>query len=287
MEGIYENLEALSPKQRQTLEDNREQAFLSKRLATIDINVPVEFDEAAFNLDEPDKETLRELFKTLEFRTLAKRVLNEDPAIGPAHQTDLFGNAVAKEAVDAAAADVSELRTFDPEKQHYELADTVEKQEQLVAQLLAQTEISFDTETTGTDANMAELVGLSFSWKENTGWYVPVPADSTLAKEIVNRFRPVLESNSIAKIGQNLKYDWSVLRENGFRPRGLGADTMVAAYLLAPEGRHNLQGLADQYLGYTVQTTSRFAGKEKINSPLIKSPLLRQHVTPPKTPGLP
>lgn len=264
MENIIAHSHELKGKQRENVETFAEQGMISKKLATIILNVPVEFDESTLILEEPDRELLEPLFAELEFRTLGRRVFGDGFNIGDAkanvsQQIDLFGNPVDApvsktkvfEALPNAFEQPATAKTILDTKPNYHLTATAEDRKTLIELLLKQETICFDTETTSIDANMAELVGLSFCIQPGEGWYIPVPADRAVAQSIVDEFRIVLENEQIAKIGQNLKYDILVLKWYDVQVKGKLFDTMLAHYLIDPDTRHNMDVLSENYLGYT------------------------------------
>ncbi|AMQ01146.1 DNA polymerase I [Pedobacter cryoconitis] len=278
MENIIANAEQLKGKQRENVIAFADQGMISKKLATIILNVPVEFDEQSLLLEEPSRELLEPLFAELEFRTLGKRVFGDGFSIGDAkanvsQQTDLFGNSVDEP--------VSKTKTFEQlpnlfeqppvgktiadTKPDYQLVDTAEKRKVLIDLLLQQESVSFDTETTGIDANRAELVGLSFCIEVGKAWYIPVSADQAEAQAVVDEFRPVLENEKIGKTGQNIKYDILVLKWYGVDIKGKLFDTMLAHYLIDPDTRHNMDVLSENYLGYTPISITTLIGPKGKN----------------------
>jgi DNA polymerase-1 len=284
MENIIANSHELKGKLKENVENFAEQGLLSKKLATIILDAPVALDPVSLLVEEPDRSILEPLFAELEFRTLGRRVFGEDfsvtesrpaSAAAPVHhagQTDLFGNPVDAEKVIAKQLHLDELdlpapvaaKNIENTPHTYHLADTAEKRAALAALLSQQKEICFDTETTGTDANNCELVGLSFSVKPGEAWYVPVSANQAECQQVVNEFKAVLESESIAKIGQNIKYDILVLKWYGVSVKGTLFDTMLAHYILDPDSRHSMDILAENYLGYSpVSITSLIGAKGK------------------------
>jgi DNA polymerase-1 len=275
MEEIIAHSHELKGKQRENVEQFAEQGLLSKKLATILLNVPVELDEEGLELCAPSKELLEPLFAELEFRTLGKRVFGDDFSITemkPAGtQTDLFGNEVATGRT-TMTVDIEDIRedfiiaskNIDNVPHEYHLADTFEKRASLIAMLQQQESFCFDTETTGTDANNCELVGLSFSVKAGEAWYIPVPVDQEAVKSIVNEFKPVLENEKISKIGQNLKFDILVLKWYDVQVKGKLFDTMMAHYVIDPDTRHGMDVLSENYLNYKpVSITSLIGAKGK------------------------
>lgn len=276
MENIIANAHELKGKQRENIENFAEQGLISKKLATIILNVPIAFDEAALKLESPSKELLEPLFAELEFRTIGKRVFGEDFSVNEgklsaSQQKDLFGNEVelknkATETAQPSLFDTPiDAKNINNTPHEYFLIDTDEKRKELIDLLLSQERISFDTETTGTDANLAELVGLSFAIKPSEGYYIPLPANAAITQAILEEFRPVFESESIVKIGQNIKYDMLVLKWYNISVKGKLFDTMLAHYLIDPDTRHNMDVLAENYLGYTPISISTLIGAKGKN----------------------
>lgn len=278
MENIIANSHELKGKQRENVENFAEQGMISKKLATIILDVPVEFNPDTLILEEPSRELLEPLFAELEFRTIGKRVfgdgfsVNETKGTG-SQQIDLFGNAVT-EPVGKTTAFVTPPSLFDesvPSKtlentaHDYRLVDTPELRKSLIAHLAQQESICVDTETTGTDANLAELVGLSFSTKPGEGYYIPLSADIAEVQPILEEFRAVLENENIAKIGQNIKYDILILKWYGISVKGKLFDTMLAHYLIDPDTRHNMDVLSENYLGYTPVSITKLIGPKGKN----------------------
>ena len=273
MENIIANSHELKGKQRENVENFAAQGLVSKKLATIILNVPVEFNEEKLILEEPSKELLEPLFAELEFRTIGRRVFGEEFNVNEAksenQQKDLFGNDVATKPKDFNAQpslfDVPiDAKNISNTPHEYFLIDTPEKRKELIDILLKQPTISFDTETTGTDANLADLVGLSFSIKPGEGYYIPVPADRAITQAIVDEFKVVLENEHIGKIGQNIKYDMLVLKWYDVQVKGKLFDTMLAHYLIDPDTRHNMDVLSENYLGYTpISITTLIGAKGK------------------------
>lgn len=277
VENIIANSHELKGKQRENVETYAEQGLISKKLATIILDVPVEFNEKELELEEPSRELLEPLFAELEFRTIGKRVFGEGFNKGTAvisQQTDLFGNVVSETITYTEVItppeqvlelpEVKVLNTIDNTPHNYMLADTVELRKSLIELLKKQERISFDTETTGTDANLADLVGLSFSIKAGEGYYIPVPADREEALKIVEEFRTVFEDENILKIGQNIKYDMLILKWYGVSVKGRLFDTMLAHYLIDPDTRHNMDVLSENYLNYSpISITTLIGAKGK------------------------
>ncbi len=276
MENIIAHSHELKGKQRENVENFAEQGLISKKLATIILDVPVEFDDHALEMGEPSRELLEPLFAELEFRTIGRRVFGEDFTVGSttttvSQQTDLFGNVV--ETVRRVEVVVSppppvfeqpEIKTIEDVEHQYLLVETAEQRKELIELLMKQENISFDTETTGTDANMADLVGLSFCIKPGVAYYIPLSEDRTEAQRIIDEFRPVLENEQIAKTGQNLKYDILVMKWYEVQVKGRLFDTMLAHYLIDPDTRHNMDILSENYLNYRpVSITTLIGAKGK------------------------
>jgi DNA polymerase I len=277
MENIISHSHELKGKQRENVEQFAAQGLMSKKLATIILDVPVELDEAGLEMCAPSKDLLEPLFAELEFRTLGRRVFGDDFSITETKavsiQTDLFGDPVAtnRTTMTVDLTDITEVETTIAAKNinnvphEYHLADTAEKRSELIALLKRQKSICFDTETTGTDANDCELVGLSFAIKHGQAWYVPVPADQQVAKSIVDEFKPVLEDASIGKTGQNIKYDVLMLKWYGVDVQGELFDTMLAHYIIDPDTRHNMDILSENYLGYKPVSITELIGAKGKN----------------------
>ncbi|MDB5020726.1 MAG: polymerase, partial [Pedobacter sp.] len=276
VENIIANAHELKGKMRENVEMFAEQGLVSKKLATIILDVPVDFDEEALKLAEPSRELLEPLFAELEFRTLGKRVFGESFTIGDtrnviSQQTDLFGELIeesqSESTVFVAPPSLFEqptAKTIADVAHDYKLVDTPELRAELIELLLSQEIISWDTETTGTDANLADLVGLSFCIEVNKGYYIPLPADRAAAQLIIDEFRPVLENEKIGKIGQNIKYDILILKWYDVHVKGTLFDTMIAHYLIDPDTRHNMDLLSQNYLGYSpISITTLIGGKGK------------------------
>ncbi|GHB30880.1 DNA polymerase I [Mongoliitalea lutea] len=275
IEKLLENTDKLKGKQKENVENFAQQGLLSKELATINIEVPVEFNEVELRYEGPDEEKLKALFAELEFRTLTQRVFGEKikkPQAKVSEQLGLFTGAVEEEK-EGEVATVDESPVAVPEffdniltKAHdYHRIEGDEAIADLLAYLEIQQEICFDTETTSLNPNEAELVGLSFAYVAGEAFYVPVPEDQTQAKAILERFRGVFENEAITKIGQNVKYDLLVLKNYGLDVKGKLYDTMLAHYLIEPEGKHSMDWLAQQYLNYRPVSIESLIGKKGKN----------------------
>ena len=249
IDSLLERTSELKGALKKKVEENAEQIKFSKFLATIRTDVPVSLDLEALRMTDPDRDELRQIFTELEFKTLSDKFLNNRENIknNANQQLDLFAENPTDGQVDA---EKSNLRALTDMPHTYKLVDTEEDMRRLCDFFMTKSFLSLDTETTSTNAIDAELVGLSFSVEENEAFYVPVPADRQQAQNIVNIFKPVYESPSILKIGQNIKYDMEVLMNYGVTLGGEMFDTMIAHYLLQPELRHNMDYMAEVYLGY-------------------------------------
>ncbi len=272
IENLFDHIEELKGKQKESITQNQEQIRLAKDLVTIRLDVPVEFNEQELVYGRANKENLTALFRELEFTTLATRVLSAmDPSDDNSVETSsgdasygVFspeqGNLF--EAPSALNTAYSHLKTLQDVEHHYNYIDTTEKAKALAESMKELKALCFDTETTDLNALEAELVGMAFAWEPHKGWYVPVPADRKEAIKIVEIFRPVLENEGILKVGQNLKYDIQVLKNYELSTKGALFDTMIAHYLLQPEQKHGLDFLAEAYLGYRNITTEDLIGKK-------------------------
>jgi DNA polymerase I len=282
IENVLKNADGIKGALGEKIRAGKEAALLSKKLATIITNVPVEFHEEDFKLKEWDKEKLKDVFAELEFRTLGKRILGEDFSVASAQktviekeipqgvQTDLFGNIIEtgsqKSEAGEDAEDTNEALAIDkninntPHK--YEAVTDEKAIKKLVTELKKQDEICFDTETTGIDANDAELVGLSFSIKPGEAYYIPCPADQKKTKEILSHFEPLFGDKKKVWIGQNTKYDLLVLKWYGIEITGKLFDTMLAHYVIEPDGKRSMDLLSEKFLGYAPVSIEELIGKK-------------------------
>jgi DNA polymerase-1 len=280
VEEIIAHSHELKGKLKENVETFAEQGLMSKKLATINLNSPVELDDAGLEMCSPSKELLEPLFAELEFRTLGRRVFGDDfsiteiKAVSAGTQIDMFGAPVA-EGRTTMTVDIQDIGTS-PETvvaskninnvpHTYYLADTQEKRAELIALLKQQKSFCFDTETTGTDANNCELVGLSFAVKAFEGWYVPVPVDQKEVQAIVDEFKEVMEDPAIGKIGQNLKFDILMMKWYGVQLCGDLFDTMMAHYIIDPDTRHGMDVLSENYLGYKPVSITELIGPKGKN----------------------
>ncbi|MFT3704135.1 MAG: DNA polymerase I [Agriterribacter sp.] len=286
LEKILENAEGIKGALGEKIRKGREDAIMSKKLATIITNVPVEFHEEDYKLKDWNKDLLKEVFLELEFRTLAQRLLGESIPIAArtstsdktvtAVQTDLFGNTVAQEpakkAVKEIPAETSEGeetivapaagRNIHNTAHNYKAVVEDKDLIELVKQLSAQKEICFDTETTGLDANDTELVGMSFAWTPGEAYYIPCPPEKDKTLEILKKLNPVFSNPSIIWVGQNIKFDMLVLRWYGTEITGELFDTMLAHYVIEPDGKRGMDLLSAQYLGYEPVHIEELIGKK-------------------------
>ncbi len=266
VENVIANADKLKGKLAEKVKEHANLAIMSKQLATIITNAPVEFDEKALVLDAPDKEKLKDVFNELEFRNLAKRILNEELPVEnpetPLKQQTLFGDS---DNVTAAieSNDSSELQNIRTTAHQYTLCNSSLLRRELINKLGQSVWFSFDTETTNIDANKAELVGMSFSIKPYEAYYVPLSSVYDEAREVVQEFKQVFENETIGKTGQNIKYDMMMLKWYDIEVRGTLFDTMIAHYLIEPDMRHNMNILSEIYLGYEPVKIEELIGTKK------------------------
>ncbi|MEY2828638.1 MAG: polymerase, partial [Bacteroidota bacterium] len=285
------------------INDNADKALMSKNLATIITDVPFTYNLEEAIIEEPNKDELAEIFSMLEFKTLGKRLLGNDfaPSNSPkggelgntqSQGVDLFGNNIkVKSKVggsspsplekglgdEAEDAEVSgEVLPFGEDlggasknisntPHQYFIIDSKEKRAELIQQLMQQNEFCFDTETTGTDANNVEIVGMSFSWKAGEGCYIPFGVDWEESKNILHEFKIVFDDETKTIIGQNVKYDMLVLKWYGLELKGKIFDTMLAHYVIEPEGKRSMDMLSAQYLDYMPVSITELIGKKGKN----------------------
>ncbi len=314
LEGVLDNADKITGSMGEKVRAGKKSAIMSKKLATIITNVPVTFHEEEFRLKEKNKSALAEIFNELEFKTLGKRILGEafsvsggagaaEVAAAKQEQTDLFGNTVnVKTKNKKGIADKKEGPSINndvAEEGGEDLSDedlpvelvvnknsantphsykAIEGKENILAfvkELSAQKEICIDTETTGINANDVELVGLSFSYKEHEGFYIPI-ANEAEAKKTLALFEPLFKNKDIVWIGQNLKYDFLVLKWYGVELLGKTFDTMLAHYVIEPEGRRSMDLLSAQFLGYEPISITTLIGKKGKNQGTMRDAPLDQ-----------
>ncbi len=292
LENVLANADNIKGSMGEKVRAGRENAIMSKKLATIITNVPVEFHEENFRLKEANKESLSEVFAELEFKTLGKRILgdafnafagNGNDARADNRQRDLFGNVIEskgatvverKENNTTEAADQSNLETqlgmtaehnIENTPHEYILVNDGNAVDALINTLKKVKEICFDTETTGKDANDMEIVGMSFSIEPHKGWYVPLSADQKLAQRKIDQFKILFDNPDILWIGHNIKYDLLVMKWYNIEIKGKITDTMLAHYLIDPDGRRGMDLLSTQYLHYEPVSIETLIGKKGKN----------------------
>jgi DNA polymerase-1 len=284
MEGLLANTDQLKGKMKEKVEANGELGLLSKKLATIMLDVPVEFDAKDFELDHPDIEKVKQIFQDLEFRRLTDNFIKtfspeasapaatnqktesttpspkKNPSAG-AGQFSLFGG-------DDTAEEVSndyQRKTAENTSHFYQSVASGMATKLFIKNLMNQSSVCFDTETTSINPLEAELVGIAFSWEAGKGFYLPFPEDRDEAQSLIEELRPFFENETIEKIGQNLKYDIKVLAKYNIEVKGKLFDTMLAHYLINPDMRHNMDVLAETYLNYTPISITALIGKKGKN----------------------
>ena len=256
VEGLLDHVDELKGKQKENVETYRDQALLSKELVTIHLNVPLDFGLDDLAVKKRNEQKLKTLFAELEFNTLGKRLFGNDFNVDQ-QQISLFGDETALEGVSAH-------KTIADVEHTYHLVDTPEKRATLIEKLAQQKAFCFDTETTGLNPRTCELLGLAFSFQPHTGYYVPIPEDPKKNKAVLEEFRGILENPNTKKIGHHLKFDLSVLLWQGIRVQGPVFDTMLAAYVTAPEMRRGMDSLSLALLGYEpIKIESLIGEKEK------------------------
>ena len=308
VENLIAHADELKGKQKENVVNFAEQGLMSKSLATINLEVPVDFDEEELRAKEPDVPALMALFEELEFRTFAKRFLEDykgkqstldgpSTVSGTSASPSLRGTKQSRETAESQTPDLFSTSTpsgeFDLFHQgdnsgilefsdkdsaktvahDYKLVESDADIKALVDMLSKQKQIVFDTETTNIDVYSAELVGLSFAIKAHEAWYLSMPADREACQKKLELLRPLFEDESIMKIGQNLKYDISMLAQYGIRVKGPIFDTMLAHYLLEPEQRHNMDYLAEVYLNYLTIPIEDLIGKGRMQKTMREVPV--------------
>ncbi|MDH5412652.1 MAG: DNA polymerase I [Flavobacteriaceae bacterium] len=289
IENLLANTDKLKGKMKEKVEENAEQGLLSKKLATIMLDVPVDFHEKDFELNTPDIAKVKEIFNELEFRRLTENLLktfdqekgvnteekskeNITPQNIPGDnvQFDLFsqpgsGKMVKEEVV------INGFKTIKNTPHFYQFINTKVSRKLLIELLIKQSSVCFDTETTSIKSLEAELVGIAFSWEKGKGYYVIIPEDQEEAQGIVEEFKPFFENEHIEKIGQNIKYDIKVLSNYDMKVKGKLFDTMIAHYLINPDMRHNMDVLAEAYLNYQPVSITELIGKKGKNQLSMRS----------------
>lgn len=280
MENLLANTHQLKGAIKDKIEANAELGILSKKLATILLDCPVVFDEKDYELSTPDVEKTDALFQELEFRQMKAQFdkLYNPQALesgaeevyvkkAPAKKTneeqfDLFG---FSDATEETTTNYSNYATLENTNHNYTIVQGELGTKLFLQTLMNQTSVCFDTETTGIDALNAELVGMSFSWSKGEAYYVPFSENRDEAQALVEKFKPFFESETIEKIGQNIKYDLKILSNYGVSIKGKLFDTMIAHYLINPDMRHNMDVLSETYLKYTPKSIEELIGKKGKN----------------------
>ena len=282
MEGLIKNTQELKGKMKEKVEANAELGLLSKKLATILLDVPVEFDAKYFEMESPDQEKVAAIFQELEFRRLMEnfnktfnnkvkeeiqtqitkqvKPIKKTPSAGTG-QFSLF-DVPTEEINNVAPYKRQNIKTV---SHFYQFIDKDLAFELFLNQLNKQKSVCFDTETTNLNALKAELIGIAFSWESGKGFYIPFPQNKLKAQTLIEKLRPFFENTSIEKIGQNLKYDLKVLTKYNISVEGPLFDTMIAHYLINPDMRHNLNILAETYLNYSPLAIEELIGKKGKN----------------------
>lgn len=297
MENLLANTHELKGKMKEKLEENKDLGILSKKLATIMLDVPVEFHAEDFEMSEPDIQAIEAIFTELEFRQLlnnfqktfsqdnnstaektdnkaSQTLVDNEKTQAGAGQFSLFDG--GSKAVNTESTNEF-IRTDSKSAAHfYQHIATGMSTKLFIKNLMNQKSVCFDTETTSLDALTAELVGISFSWEAGKGFYLPFPVDADEAQNLIELLRPFFESQDIEKIGQNLKYDLKVLSRYSIEVKGKLFDTMLAHYLINPDMRHNLDILSEAYLNYTPITIESLIGKKGKNQLTLRDLTLEQ-----------
>ena len=279
LENVLANADKIKGALGEKVRKGKDDAIISKKLATIIVDAPVEFHEEDFRVKDWNKDKLKEVFTQLEFKTIGKRLLGEEfaPAAAAAPvgvQTDLFGNVIeqapsAKSVATKAVSGIQEEDTVSAAtnnihntEHNYEAVVGLAAIQNLVVQLSAYSEICMDTETTNIDANQAELVGLSFAVTPGEAFYIPCPPQREATLDILNVFKPLFDNQNITWIGQNLKYDMLVLKWYGIELAGTLFDTMLAHYVIEPDGKRSMDILSEKFLGYEPVSIEELIGKK-------------------------
>ncbi|MDG1822286.1 MAG: DNA polymerase I [Flavobacteriaceae bacterium] len=272
MEALLENTADLKGKMKERVEANKELGILSKKLARILLDVPVQFDAESYILSEPDVEAVRSIFLELEFRRLSESFVKifspaqaaetpkEAEKQAPAMAFDLFN-----QPGGGQAESVSAFKSLASTAHHYQCVSTEMELRLLLKTLMQQKSVCFDTETTGLDPITAELVGIAFCWKAHTGYYVPISENEKERNDTLETLKPFFADVAIEKVGQNLKFDIKVMQQQGVIIKGPLFDTMLAHYIINPDMRHNMDVLAETYLGYQPKPITDLIGKKGKN----------------------
>ena len=269
IENLLANTSQLKGKLREKIEASAQRGILSKKLATIICDVPIDFHEEQYNLDQPDLVQIKQIFEELEFRRLYENMVRafqtdttsqpQNPAAAAPSsggQMDLFAQ------MEEQAAQNTEKKSLTETDHLYQTIDTVAGYRMLVKNMVAQPAVAFDTETTSLNELDAQLVGMSFCYRPGIAYYVPLPEDRQQAEEIIAHFRPFFEAETCMKVAHNFKFDYKVLQKYGVTFKGLMFDTMIAHYLLNPDGRHGMDYLAEMHLNYVPVSIETLIGKK-------------------------
>ena len=277
IDNMLQHTDEIKGKLREKVENAVEDIKMSKFLATIRTDVPMQLDLDELKVEQPDEAKLRTIFEELEFRTLINKFLNKDEVKSKTddNQLDLFAENTTNESSEPKFAKYESIKTTQHE---YQLIENEGELRRLCDFFITKKFVSIDTETTSTDAISAELVGLSFSAEESKAFYVPVPANYEEALKVVQIFKPLYESDKIMKIGQNIKYDYEVLTHYGVTIQGKMFDTMIAHYLIQPELHHNMDYLAETLLGYQTIHIEELLGPKRKEAEEHARPLPYRHL---------
>ncbi|MDD5569614.1 MAG: DNA polymerase I [Bacteroidales bacterium] len=287
VENLLKSTHLLKDTLKEKIEKNTELAIMSKELATIITNVPVDFDEEKLKLKSPDKDALQSLFTELEFRRLAQRILYDKPlTFEETTETEEKNTETISSENKEPPIITEEQNVFVPKENinsvahNYILIDTSEKRKEFISILKQQKLFCFDTETTGLDSHNSELVGMSFSFKPHEAYYIPFPENYNDAYKICNEFKEIFENEKIEKVGQNIKFDIAILKWYDIEVGGKLFDTMLAHYVLQPESRHNMDFLASTYLDYepvSIETLIGAKGKNQQSMRTVPDEILKEY----------
>ena len=269
IDNLLANTDQLKGAIKKKIEENKEQIKFSRFLATIKIDVPIQFDAKGCIRENQDTERLREIYTNLELRGFLTKLEGEAPK--PVNKAPIQGDLFAIFTDEVTEEEkYSNLRDIKSTSHTYHLVDNEDKRQSLGSFLASQDYFAFDTETDSIDPLTAGLVGMSFAVKENEAWYVPVPANYDEAKKVVGHFAEALQNKKIQKIGQNIKFDMVVLRKYDVKVSGPLFDTMIAHYLLNPELHHNMDYLSETYLKYKPVSIETLIGPKGKNQSTMR-----------------
>ena len=289
MENLLDNLDQVQGKLKEKIEANKDLGVLSKKLATIITDVPVEFNAKDYELSTPDMEAATAIFEELEFRRIQenfRKIFSLSTEAAPTESTSASKPTTTPAAAQfdlfnpppgqGTAVPESSRESQQSVNHHYQWVNSATGRRLLLEKLMRQNSVCFDTETTGLDALQAELVGIAFSWEQKKGYYLALPPERAAAQIILEAFRPFFENEEIEKIGHNLKYDLKVLLKYDLKVAGPLYDTMIAHYLINPDMRHNMDILAETYLNYSPQSITELIGKKGKNQGSMRNVPLDQ-----------